>query len=94
MAHVSLAQAEFSQIAAEIKRFAIAAGIVFGMLVFAGMLVVIGGTLFVGEWLFGSIGWGILHGLEFAVAASVVEVWCFTCLGIPTIWRIARRPTL
>jgi hypothetical protein len=74
MAHVSLAQAEFSEIAAEIKRFAIAAGIAFGALLFAGTLVVIGGALFLGEWLFGSMGWGILHGLEFAVAASVVAV--------------------
>ncbi len=73
-AHVALARAEFAGIAAEIKRFAVAAGIVFGMLFFVGILVPVGSVLFIGDWLFGSLGWGVLHGLELAIAVSVTAV--------------------
>lgn len=73
-AHVALAQAEFAGIAAEITRFALAAGIVFGMLFFVGILVPVGTVLFMGDWLFGSLGWGVLLGLELAIAVSATAV--------------------
>ena len=73
-AHVALIRAEFAEIMAEIKRFAVAAGIVFALGLFAGVLLPVGMTLFLGEWLFGSLGWGILHGLLTCVAIGVAAV--------------------
>jgi hypothetical protein len=73
-AHVALAKAEFGEILGEVKRIAIAVGIAFALLFFAGLLLPIGGALFVGEWLFGSLGWGVLLGVELCVAIAVVAV--------------------
>ncbi|HEX5823896.1 MAG TPA: hypothetical protein VFY18_05480 [Candidatus Limnocylindrales bacterium] len=70
-AHVELAKAEFGDIGDAIKRAAILIGIAIGAALFAGLLVAIGTPLFVGEWLFGSIGWGILLGLLLMVAVAV-----------------------
>ncbi|HET7702591.1 MAG TPA: hypothetical protein VFK35_04275 [Candidatus Limnocylindrales bacterium] len=75
-AHVELAKAEFADIADAAKRaaglvaIALAAGLV------AGLLVVVGLPLFLGEAIFGSMGWGILHGvlLLFAVAIAMAIV--------------------
>ncbi|MFN8519985.1 MAG: hypothetical protein U0667_11485 [Chloroflexota bacterium] len=39
--------------------------------VLAALLLAIGTFLFLGEWLFGSMGWGILHGVLFLVALIV-----------------------
>ncbi len=41
------------------------------MLLFAGMLASVGTALFVGEWVFGSLGWGALLGSQLAVAIAV-----------------------
>ena len=53
-------------------------GVAIGAAIFAGLLVAIGTPLFLGEWLFGSIGWGILLGLllmlAIAVAAGVMAL--------------------
>jgi hypothetical protein len=46
-------------------------GVVIGMAIFAVLLLSIGGALFYGEWIFGSIGWGILHGVLFAAAIAL-----------------------
>ena len=62
-AHVELAKAEFADIGDEIKRVAVFAGIAIGAAIFAGLLLGVGLPLFFGEWIFGSIGWGILLGL-------------------------------
>ncbi len=40
---------------------------VLGIAVVAGMLLLIGLILFLGEWLFGSLGWGVVHGTLLAV---------------------------
>ena len=45
------------------------------------MLLVIGGTLFLGEWLFGSMGWGVVHGL--LVFASIALVAVLLILRVP-----------
>lgn len=87
-AHVSLAQAEFGEILAEGKRVGILAGIAFALLLFAGLLLPIGLTLFVGEWLFGSIGWGVLLGTELTIGGATVLV--FAALYVP-IGRILGR---
>ena len=36
-----------------------------------GTLLWVGGFLFLGEWLFGSIGWGLAHGLLFGIGLIV-----------------------
>ena len=35
------------------------------------VLLWVGGFLFLGEWLFGSIGWGLAHGLLFGIGLIV-----------------------
>ncbi len=70
-AHLSLAKLELDAIIGEAKGTAALAGVAIAFLIFAAMLLAIGGTLFVGEWLFGSIGWGVLHGLLFSIAIAV-----------------------
>jgi hypothetical protein len=73
-AHVALARAEFAGILAEGQRVGILAGIAAALVLFVLLLVPVGGTLFVGEWLFGSIGWGLLLGSELAIGAAVLLV--------------------
>jgi len=73
-AHVGLARAEFSEIAGEVKRMLGLVGLAFALLLFALLLFSVGLPLFLGEWLFGSMGWGILHGLLFALAVAVSAV--------------------
>jgi hypothetical protein len=77
-AHVDLARTELSAIAGQVGRVAalIAGAIV--VVILAGLLGVIGGALFLGEWLLGSLGWGVLHGIlafvGIAVAAGLMAV--------------------
>lgn len=87
-AHLALAKAELGEIASEGKRVGVLAGIAFGFLFFAGLLVPVGLTLFLGEWIFGSVGWGVLLGGELAIGGAIVVV--FAGLYVPT-QRIAAR---
>ena len=61
-AHMKLARAEFSEIGQRLKHVAMLAGIAFALLFLAGMTVVVGLALWLGDWLLGSIGWGALDG--------------------------------
>ena len=78
MAHVELARAEAEAIGGEIAKVAAYVGISIGVVIFAVILAVVGGSMFVGEWLLGSIGWGVLHGvllfISIAVACSLAAV--------------------
>jgi hypothetical protein len=80
-AHIDLAMAELSAIQGEVARVAALLGIALAVVFLAGILAVVGTALFLGEWLLGSIGWGVLHGLllfgAIALACSIVA------LGIP-----------
>lgn len=80
-AHIELARAEFEEIGDQVKRVAALGGLAAGILVFLGFFFPIGLLLFFGEWLFGSIGWGVLLFTElgFAVALTAVVV----ALGVP-----------
>jgi hypothetical protein len=60
-AHLDLARAELAQVLDEVKRLAALAGVAIGALLLLGIFLPIGLSLFLGEWLFGSIGWGVLH---------------------------------
>lgn len=79
--HVELAKAELGEIAAEIGRVALLAGIAFVALLVAAFLVPIGLLLFLGEWIFGSIGWGVLLGGTGLVAVAVLSV--LVAIGMP-----------
>jgi hypothetical protein len=84
-AHLDLARAELGAIMGEVGRAAALGGLAFAMVFLAGLLLPIGLLLFLGEWIFGSIGWGVLLGslllIDLAVVAGVLAV------GIP-----GRRP--
>jgi hypothetical protein len=42
-----------------------------GLVLLAALLAVIGTSLFIGEWVLGSLGWGVLHGVELFVAIAI-----------------------
>ena len=73
-AHIDLAKAEAEQIKGEVGRAAALGGVAFGCLVLLAFLLPIGGLLFLGEWIFGSIGWGLLHGTELLIAVAVLAM--------------------
>jgi hypothetical protein len=70
-AHVTLLKAELEGLVAELKVIAALAGAILVLALFVAQLLAIGGALFVGEWLFGSLGWGIVHGTLLAIALIV-----------------------
>jgi hypothetical protein len=79
-AHVDLAKAELADIVDEVKRMVALIGAAIGILVVAGFLLLIGGIMFLGEWLFGSIGWGVLLG--FLLLADVALVLVLLALDV------------
>jgi hypothetical protein len=64
-------------------------GIAFASLVLVAFLLPIGIALFLGEWLFGSLGWGVLHGTEFLLVVAVGAV-----LAVLHAGRVARSLVL
>ena len=88
-AHIDLAKAEASEIGGEIGAVAIAVGIAIAALILVAFLVPIGTTLFLGEWLFGSMGWGVLLGTEALVLLGTAAV-----LGSLGAGRVARAIAL
>jgi MFS family permease len=86
-AHIELAKAEFGDIAGAIKRAAALIGLAIGAALVAALLVVIGTPLFLGEWLFGSIGWGILLGLLLMLAIAVAAA--VKALDARASWGVA-----
>jgi hypothetical protein len=69
--HVELAKAELSEIAERAKATAVLVAIAVALLLFAAVLASVGTALFIGEWLFGSLGWGVLHGTLLCLALVV-----------------------
>jgi hypothetical protein len=70
-AHIELARAEAQAIGGEIGRAAASIGIAIALVLLAVILLVVGGSLFLAEWLFGSIGWGVLHGVLLFIALAL-----------------------
>jgi hypothetical protein len=77
-AHVDLAKAEAGEIVDAVKRVV---GLALGALALifaASLLLFIGGMVFLGEWLFGSSGWGVLLGslllIDLAITAGLLAV--------------------
>ena len=77
-AHVELAKSEFADIADAAKRAAMLVGIALAAGLIAGLIVTVGLPLFLGEAIFGSIGWGILLGVlllaSLALAAAITAL--------------------
>jgi hypothetical protein len=73
-AHVDLAKAEVGEIVDEVKRMVALIGLAIGVVIIAALLFSLGLLLFLGEWLFGSIGWGVLLGTLLLVDIAVVAV--------------------
>ncbi len=77
-AHIALARAEAGEIASEVRRMVGLVGAAIGAFVALGLLLAVGMPLFLGEWLFGSIGWGVLLGAvllaDLAVAALLLAL--------------------
>lgn len=73
-AHLDLLRAEISAIVDQIKQMAAAAGIVLVFALLVANMLYIGGFLFVGEWLFGSMGWGLAQGVLLGLAVIVVAL--------------------
>jgi hypothetical protein len=71
MAHVDLAKSEAAAIGGEIKRVAAFVGIAIGVILLAAILGFVGTALFLGEWLLGSLGWGVLHGVLLFIGIAV-----------------------
>jgi hypothetical protein len=93
-AHIDLAKAEFSLIADRAKVSVGLVALAVGLVIFGATLVGIGTPLFLGEWIFGSIGWGILHGFLFALAIAVSAV--MLALDIPpssVVATLVTRPS-
>ena len=70
-AHLALLRAEMAAIGEQVKAIAAYVGGIVVLALYAVSLLAIGGTLFLGEWIFGSIGWGVLHGTLLAAGIIV-----------------------
>lgn len=55
------------------------------VVILASLLLAIGGILFTGEWIFGSIGWGVLLGVELLLAVAVSAV--LAALRVPGLGK-------
>jgi hypothetical protein len=77
-AHLELAKAELGEIVGEVKRMVALAGVALGAVLMLAFVLTLGGLLFLGDWLFGSIGWGVLLGafllIDVAVVAALAAV--------------------
>jgi hypothetical protein len=71
LAHIELAKAEAAAIGAEIAKVAAYVGIAIAVVFLAIILLVVGSSLFFGEWLLGSMGWGVLHGVLLFIAIAI-----------------------
>ncbi len=81
LAHIDLAKAELSAVAGEIARAALLAAIAIAVMVLAALLAILGTSLFLGEWLLGSMGWGVLHGVLAFVGMAMAAV--LLAVGVP-----------
>jgi len=70
-AHMALLRAELNDIVGELKVLSAQAGAALGIALMTAIMLWVGGLLFLGEWLFGSIGWGFAHGLMLGIALIV-----------------------
>jgi hypothetical protein len=86
-AHIDLARAEADEIKGEVTRASALGGVAIGAAIVLALFLPIGGFLFLGEWIFGSIGWGLLLGSELLIALAVTAV--LVALRVPGLGRDA-----
>jgi len=82
-AHADLARAEFEEISGEVARAAALGGVACGAALLLGLLFPIGLALFLGEWLFGSLGWGVLHASLLLIGVAVAAI--LAALRVPGV---------
>jgi hypothetical protein len=87
-AHVELAKAELYEILDRAKRVAALLGVAFALVLLGALVATVGTSLFIGEWLFGSIGWGVLLVTELALAGALGAI--LIAVDVP-IDRLQRR---
>jgi MFS family permease len=80
-AHIELVKTEIGEIAGEIGRLVGLLALSMGCLFVLAIFLPIGLFLFLGDWLFGSLGWGVLHGALFLIAVAIASA--FLAIGIP-----------
>jgi hypothetical protein len=80
MAHVELAKTEFQAIGGQLALVAGLIGAALALVIAAVSLLILGMALFLGEWILGSIGWGVLHGVLAFVAVAMTCV--LVALGV------------
>ena len=90
LAHIDLAKAEAGAIAGQVGRLIALGALAFMLVVFAVFLLVIGVSLFFGEWLLGSMGWGVLHGVLLFVSVAMAAVLLALGISARRIVRCAR----
>ncbi len=73
-AHIALAKAELGLITDRAKVALAFIGAALALVIFAALVATVGTPLFIGEWIFGSIGWGVLHAVLFGIAVAVACV--------------------
>ncbi len=73
-AHIALGRAEADAIKGEVAYAAAFVGMAIAVLLLLGIFLPVATMLFLGEWLFGSIGWGILLGAELLIALAATSV--------------------
>ena len=74
VAHVDLAKAEASAIAGQVGRVVALGALALVLVIFAVFLLVIGISLGIGEWVFGSMGWGVIHGVLLFLSVAMAAV--------------------
>jgi hypothetical protein len=74
LAHIELAKAEATEIGYQVARVAGLIGGAIVLVLFAINLIVVGTSLFLSEWLLGSMGWGVVHGTLLFVGVAVTCV--------------------
>jgi hypothetical protein len=70
-AHLELARAELSAILSEARWALLSLAGAVAFLLLAVVFLAVGTSLWLGEWLFGSLGWGVVHGLLASVAVAI-----------------------
>jgi MFS family permease len=63
-------------------------GVAFALVLLAALVATVGTSLFIGEWLFGSIGWGVLLVAELALAGALGAI--VVAVDVP-VDRLLRR---
>jgi hypothetical protein len=81
-AHIDLAKAELGDIVDEVKRTVALAGLAFAAMVILAVFLTFGLALFLGDWLFGSLGWGVILGA--ALMFDLAMVALLMALDVPS----------